>query len=127
MQCITYLFLSEDDAVSKKKNTLYKLIRMNIIKKRDRTLSQIISRILEDNSIIKTGIEAVKVKEAYKQAAGEMVNKYTRNIYFKDGTLNVSISSAPLRSELRLNKEKFLAKINRILGEDSVVKDIRLK
>ncbi len=45
---------------------------------------------------------------AWKVAMPEVVRKRTERMFFKQGKLFVQLSSAPLRQELQLNKNKVL-------------------
>ena len=63
-----------------------------------------------------------KILSAWRQF-GPMFQQYTRNIYFKNGILHVSISSASLKSELFMNKARLKDKLNEAIGQE-IIKDI---
>jgi hypothetical protein len=46
--------------------------------------------------------------------------QYTRNVYFRQGVLHVSISSAPLKSELSMNKQKLIQNLKETLKDDLI-------
>ena len=46
---------------------------------------------------------------------------YTTKVQFKNGTLNVWLSSAPLRHELNFNKSKIIAQLNASLKEELII------
>ena len=51
---------------------------------------------------------------------GPTIAGYTSKLYFKDGLLKVYLTSAPLKKELLMGKEKIINIINSEVGEELV-------
>ena len=78
-----------------------------------RTNTQPILRdFFEDNTELYEKIMEVRIERAWKKLLGPMAAHYTRNLYVRDRILYVSMTSAVLRSELLLSKDKLLSNIN---------------
>ena len=61
---------------------------------------------------------------SWQEIMGEPIANRTTNIFIKDGVLIVKLSSAPLKAELNMAKEKVLELFERKLGAQ-VVKEVR--
>lgn len=61
---------------------------------------------------------------SWQEIMGEPIANRTTNIFIKDGVLVVKLSSAPLKQELNMAKEKVLELFERKLGTQ-VVKEVR--
>lgn len=68
----------------------------------------------------------MKIKEAWHQVMGKGISKYTTKIDFRKGTVFVAISSAPLRQELHMGREKIVENLNAHLKTD-LIKQVRLR
>ncbi len=71
---------------------------------------------------IKNGITKVRVEEAWKKTVGTNILNYTKDIQFRNSTLFVNLSSAPLREELMYGKDKILKHLNESLGSNIITK-----
>jgi len=92
---------------------------------RHSTLKQALDKYLS-NSELKTGIDSMNIRGAWNQVMGKSIDKYTSQIDFRKGTLFVAISSAPLRQELFMGRDKIRENLNAFLGSD-LIKDVRLR
>ncbi len=70
--------------------------------------------------------KVTRIAHLWGQLLGPSVKNRTTNIYFKDGILNVKLSSSVLKNELSFAKKSIIESINKELGEETVV-DIVLK
>lgn len=80
-------------------------------------------------------INTRRVFEAWYQASG--VACFTTRLFFRDGTLHVTLSSSAARTQLQLQSAALIEKINAILSTDSLfdgedpvagfVKELKLK
>ncbi len=71
-------------------------------------------------------VKVTRIAHLWGQLLGPSVKNRTTNIYFKDGILNIKLSSSVLRNELSFAKKSIIENINKELGEETVV-DIVLK
>jgi len=60
------------------------------------------------------------IKEAWKKCFGPTISGYTTEVRFNKGTLSIVLSSAALRHELSLGKEKIMKVLNEELGSDQI-------
>jgi hypothetical protein len=88
-------------------------------------ISDVLKGFIEANNLQK-GMDAVNVRDAWKNLMGPGVNNYTSEIMLKNGTLYVQLTSAVLREELSYGRAKIVAMINEELGRE-VVKDVILR
>lgn len=78
------------------------------------------------NSKYKTYIQAIQVEEVWEQIMGKTVAKYTEKIQIIGTTLFITTNVAPLKNELRYQKDTILARVNEALG-DKVVKEVVIR
>jgi hypothetical protein len=52
---------------------------------------------------------------------GPVISKNTRDIKFKDGTLQIRIASAPLKQELEFRKKEIITRLNDEMGAELVL------
>lgn len=69
---------------------------------------------------IASGLNQVKVKEAWKATMGEHVASYTQEIKLRGKSLYITLSSSALKEELGYGKEKILKHLNETLGFEAV-------
>ena len=70
-------------------------------------------------------LDEISLVKSWEETVGKMIARHTTDIYFKSGTLYISLDSAPLRHELSLAKSKLIERLNQQAGKRLVV-DIRL-
>lgn len=75
-------------------------------------IGEILRDFFEDNTELYEKIMEIRIERAWKKLLGPMAAHYTRNLYVRDRILYVSMTSAVLRSELLLSKDKLLSNIN---------------
>ncbi|MCR5862985.1 DUF721 domain-containing protein [Flavobacterium sp. J372] len=88
-------------------------------------ISDVLKGFIEANNLQK-GMDAVNVRDAWKNLMGPGVNNYTNEIMLKNGTLYVQLTSAVLREELSYGRAKIVTMINEELGRE-VVRDVVLR
>lgn len=75
-------------------------------------IGEILRDFFEDHTELYEKIMEVRIERAWKKLLGPMAAHYTRYLYVRDRILYVSMTSAVLRSELLLSKDKLLSNIN---------------
>lgn len=88
-------------------------------------ISDVLKGFIEANNL-QRGMDAVNVRDAWKNLMGPGVNNYTDEIMLKNGTLYVQLTSAVLREELSYGRAKIVTMINEELGRE-VVKEVVLR
>ncbi|MDE5749181.1 MAG: DUF721 domain-containing protein [Duncaniella sp.] len=69
------------------------------------------------------GLNDRRAAAVWIDVVGPGINRYTTRRYVDHGVMHVYLSSAPLKSELSLNRPAIVAALNRALGEE-IVKEI---
>ena len=82
----------------------------------DQTLGEVLKEWLA-KSPIRGKIYQARINEIWKAEMGATINKYTTEIKVVRNKLYLRITSAPLRQELSLSREKVRDMINEKLGE----------
>ena len=86
-----------------------------------KSLKSVLNNLI-DKSSLKSGLNNVKVQSLWKKTMGVNVNSYTTEIYLKNKTLYVSLSSSVLRQELSYGKQKIIDLINDEIGTNIINK-----
>ena len=88
------------------------------------SFKQALGQYLKKNEKLEQQFNEKKLIHSWQEIMGEPIANRTTNIFIKDGVLVVKLSSAPLKQELNMAKEKVLELFERKLGSQ-VVKEVR--
>ena len=80
------------------------------------TVGEIITRLLKAENL-EEKFDAQRVAALWPDIVGQGINRYTVDRYVRGGVLYVTISSAPLRNELMLNRSRLVDRINDFIGK----------
>lgn len=94
--------------------------------KNDRNIKDLLGEVIGSNRKLNRGVSQIRIEEAWAKQMGDIISSYTTRLYFREGTLTVNLTSAPLRSELAMSKQQCIDLLNEECGEE-VVKDLILK
>ena len=94
-------------------------------KQTTQSLADIISEIMGTPKLSR-GIYQSRIPAAWETVMGKSIARVTRNVFFRNGVLFVSLSSSTLRSELLMHKSKIIQNLNQTIGQP-IVKDLVLK
>lgn len=97
-----------------------------MIRKNTQTIGEVLRDFFEDNTELYEKMMEIRIQRAWGEVLGPMVLQYTRLIYVKDRVLYVSLTSAVLRNELLLCRERLVKSLNQYAGS-SVIKDLVLR
>ena len=86
------------------------------------TLGEVLQQVLKDQNL-SGKLNEQRIMDAWKLLLSPGVAQYTTRIYIKNKVLNVQISSAVLRAELMMSREKLIRALNKHVGE-TVINDI---
>ncbi|MDY3069257.1 MAG: DUF721 domain-containing protein [Parabacteroides sp.] len=90
------------------------------------SIGEVLRDFFEDNTEIYEKIMNIRIKNAWTDTLGPVINQYTTNLYVEDRVLYVSLSSSVLRNELMLTKSKLIASLNKYAGA-TVINDIVIR
>lgn len=83
------------------------------------TLGEAIESML-DTYQIKGKMSEAQIIASWERLMGQPIAQKTSEIFLKDKTLFVRLSSASLKSELNYSKSKIIAMLNRQLGQELI-------
>ncbi len=87
------------------------------------TIKQAIDLFLEENSILTDKLAETKLVNSWGKILGTLTERYTSNIYVHKRVLFVTLTSAALKSELMMCREKLISRLNEEAGQE-VITDI---
>lgn len=93
-------------------------------RKNTQPIGEILRDIFEENTEMYEKILEIRIKRAWGVVLGDMVLQYTSNLYVKDKVLYVSLTSAVLRNELTLCREKLVKSLNEYARSAAIEKII---
>ncbi|MDR1200956.1 MAG: DUF721 domain-containing protein [Tannerellaceae bacterium] len=85
-------------------------------RKNAQTIGEVLNDFFKDNAELRKRILEIRVKRAWGEVLGPTIQQYTRNIYIKNNTLYVSLTSSVLRNELTLSRDKLVKSLNDYAG-----------
>jgi hypothetical protein len=91
----------------------------------DRKINDVLTAFIASNDRISNGYHASMIDKIWKDEMGPVISGYTTRISFGEGILNVYVSSAPLRKELMMGKEKIIQNLNEAIGT-TVIREVRI-
>jgi len=87
-------------------------------------LKQSLENLLKKDTKLRKSVQKGEVEHAWFSLMDKTVVPYTHKLRFKDGTLTVWITSAPLREELSRGKKEIINNLNKFLGKELIRKII---
>ncbi|MDL2282276.1 DUF721 domain-containing protein [Parabacteroides sp. OttesenSCG-928-G06] len=95
-------------------------------RKNTQTLGEVLRDFFAENRELQSKIYETRMERSWSEVLGPMVMQYTRNIYVRNRILYVSLSSAVLRSELTLCRDRLVKSLNDHVGAE-VITDIVIR
>ena len=78
-------------------------------------IGDVIRRLLRQQGL-ETPLNEYRLVDAWKDVVGETITRYTMNLYIKNQTLYVQLSSSVLRQELMMGRDLLVRNLNRHVG-----------
>lgn len=85
----------------------------------DEKLSNILGKFVKQRNI-KKGYELAAIQKAWDSSMSPLIKKYTKSLYFRNGTLQLNLLSASLKQELFAEKVKLIKLLNSKIGSDLI-------
>ena len=95
-------------------------------RKNSQNIGELIRDFFEDNTDMYERILQIRIQRAWLETLGPTIRDYTQQVYVKNHILYVSITSAVLRNELLMCKERLIKSLNEYAGEQ-VIRDIKFR
>jgi predicted nucleic acid-binding Zn ribbon protein len=83
------------------------------------TIKDVLGEIMSESKIRK-GMMEHRAVAYWEQVMGKSVARLTTNLYFKYGTLYVSLNSSVVRGELIMMKDKIIIRMNEAIGANTI-------
>jgi hypothetical protein len=83
-------------------------------------LGDLLQKMVDRGDAWSEKIQTERLRLAWKECMGPMIEGYTHQIYFSKGTLYVKLTSSVLRHELNLGKNQLKNNLNEVLGKDVI-------
>ena len=83
-------------------------------------IGDVIRRLLRQQGL-ETPLNEYRLVDAWKDVVGETITRYTMNLYIKNQTLYVQLSSSVLRQELMMGRELLVRSLNEKVGSQVIV------
>ena len=91
-------------------------VHLNIVPKKDKPIAEVLQDLMKKNKRMGRGYTLKNIKLIWKDAMGPTINSYTKSLFLSKKKLFINITSAPLRQELSMSKEKIKDLINERIG-----------
>ena len=78
-------------------------------------VGDVIRQLLRQQGL-ETPLNEYRLVEAWKDVVGPTITKYTTNLYIRNQTLYVHLTSAALRQELMMGRDLLVRNLNRHVG-----------
>ncbi|MBL7747170.1 MAG: DUF721 domain-containing protein [Chitinophagaceae bacterium] len=89
------------------------------------SLGDAMKKFLE-GSRIKGGIQALQIEDVWEQIMGKTVARYTQKLQIFGDKLIITTDVAPLKNELKYQKDKIIQRVNEALGKN-VIKEVLIQ
>jgi len=94
-------------------------------KSNTQSLADVLKDVLQEQNL-KDKFNEQRIIDSWEPLLGQGVAQFTTKLYIKNNVLNVHISSAVLKAELMMSREKLVNALNERVGE-RVIHDIMFR
>ncbi len=95
-------------------------------KQSEKKLGEVIREWLAERKRLRREVRQRRIRRLWVELMGESIDKYTDSLLFVRGTLYITISSAALRQELHMGRDKIKRLLNQAL-KDELIDEVVLK
>ncbi len=92
------------------------------MRKNDQPVADVLRTIVRELRM-ESKLAQSEIRTLWERELGQLVNRHTTEVSFRNDTLYVNVNSSPLRQELLFSKGKLIAQLNGKLSQP-VIKDI---
>lgn len=72
---------------------------------------------------LETPLLEYRITQAWPEVMGAVISRYTRQVFVREGKLQVQLTSAPLRQNLMMEHKRIAQKLNEHVGSQ-VISDV---
>lgn len=81
----------------------------------NKKIEGIINNLFSKENRFSRAYNNFSIEQIWRDTFGQVISGYTSSVKFRDGVLTVVITSAPLKQEMVMSKDKVLSKLNKAL------------
>lgn len=93
-----------------------------MIHSKSQPLQDVLLAFLRENGL-ETPLLEYRITQAWQEVMGETINRYTKQVFVREGKLQVQLTSAPLRQNLMMEHKLIAQKLNDHVGS-YVISDV---
>lgn len=83
-------------------------------------IGEVIRKFLRQSGL-ESPLNEFRLVDAWREVVGPTISKYTLNLYIRNQTLFVHLSSSVLRQELQMQREMLVRNLNMKVGANVIV------
>ena len=91
-------------------------------KQKAEAVGMIVRQFLREEGL-ETPLLEYRITQAWPEVMGQTISRYTRQVFVREGKLQVQITSAPLRQNLMMEHKRIAQKLNAHVGS-FVISDV---
>ncbi|MFT5917641.1 MAG: hypothetical protein ACI81T_004158 [Bacteroidia bacterium] len=83
-------------------------------------ISEVMTKLMKSYGLGRN-YEEYQITQIYNKLMGNTIVRYTKDVFFKEGRLYVTITNGVIREELNMGKTPFIKMMNEELGEQVIL------
>ena len=91
------------------------------LEKKDQDIKKLITNLSKHDTKLSNKYNSYNIEQIWRETFGHLISGYTTKVSFYKGVLTVYISSAALRQEMAMTKDKIIEKLNSNLKYKKVI------
>ena len=89
-------------------------------RKNTESIVEALQQFFSENEFFRKKLGESRILNGWGELMGNTIQSYTTNLYIKNQVLYVHVSSSVLRSELIINKQTLIRKLNKHAGMEAI-------
>jgi predicted nucleic acid-binding Zn ribbon protein len=91
----------------------------------DKPLKDVLNEFIISNAKVDKGYHTAQIHDVWNEMMGPVIANYTSRITFNDGVLKIYLTSAALKKEFSMGKEKIIELLNKEIGK-AIIKSVEI-
>ena len=89
-------------------------------KKNTESINEVLQQFFSENELFRRKLGENRILNGWKDLLGTTIASYTTSLYIRNSVLHVQVSSSALRSELIINRQNLIKRLNQHAGIDVI-------
>ncbi|MFT7155553.1 MAG: hypothetical protein ACI8Q1_000555 [Parvicella sp.] len=86
----------------------------------EESINEVMTKLMKSYGLGRN-YEEYQITQIYNKLMGNTIVRYTKDVFFKEGRLHVTITNGVIREELNMGKTPFIKMMNEELGEQVIL------